>query len=278
MAPDELLATSTKIDDLSFESHQFRLVDGSMSQAISVSTYSVPKDRLKPLHNQPSLPTYVPNGASLDKMEIYIDRSHVFFTELGFTPEFAVSTQIATFLQTVLGSITHGRSTLNHTHRVLQDLFGERVSISSESIRRSCEEVIEELVELITECGWARGLSSEMSGEEREDLVRKLQELGMVAQLENLQNTGAFLRYVPRAIPRIYRDEPEKWNGSVFTDDTSALTDFAPATAARSKERNRNQTLRALDECAEFLDWPSSDEVVLRRVKSSINYLKARIV
>lgn len=64
----------------------------------------------------------------------------------------------------------------------------------------------------------------------------------------------------------------------MFADDTSALTVFAPTTAAKSKEKNRNQTLRALDECVEFLDWPTSDEIVLRRVKSSVNYLKARIV
>ena len=117
-----------------------------------------------------------------------------------------------------------------------------------------------------------------MTGDEREELVRKLQELGLVSQLDNLQQTGTFVRYVPRSLPRIYRDEPEKWNGAVFTDDTSALTDFAPATAAKFKERNKSQTLRALDECAEFLEWPTSDEIVLRRVKSSVEYLKARIV
>ena len=164
MSPDELLATSTKIDDLSFESQTFRLVDGSTTQSLSVTTYSVPKDRLKPLHNQPSVPTYVPSGASLDKMEIYIDRSHVFFTELGFTPEFAVSAQVASFLQMIIGSTTHGKSTLNHTHRVLQDMVGKRVSMSTESVRRLCDELVGEVVDLVIECDWARGLSSEMTG------------------------------------------------------------------------------------------------------------------
>ena len=278
MSPDELLATATKIDDLSFASQTFRYVDGSLTQQLSVTTYSVPKDRLKPLHNQPSVPTYVPSGGALDKMDIYIDRSHAFFTELGFTPEFAVSTQVATFLQEIKGSITHGKSTLNQTHKVLQALFSERVSISTESVRRLCEEIVEQIVDLVVECEWARGLSSEMTGDEREELVRKLQELGLVSQLDNLQQTGTFVRYVPRTLPRIYRDEPEKWNGAVFADDTSSLTDFAPATAAKFKERNKNHTLRALEECAEFLEWPTSDEIVLRRVKSSVNYLKARIV
>jgi hypothetical protein len=277
MAPDELLASSTKIDDLSFQSQTFRLVDGSTTQPLSVTTYSVPKDRLKPMHNQPSVPTYVPSGSALDKMEIYLDRSHVFFTELGFSPEYAVSTQVASFLQTVLGSTTNGKSTLNHTHKVLQTLFSERVSMSAESVRRLCEEIVEQIVELIIECDWARELSSELTGEEREELVGRLQEFGLIPQLETLQQTGAFLRYVPRALTRIFRDEPERWNGFVFMDDTSALKDFAPASAAKFKERNRNQTLRALDECAEFLDWPTSDEIVLRRVKSSVNYLKARL-
>jgi hypothetical protein len=278
MSPDELLASAIKIDDLSFVAQTFRLVDGTTTNPLSVTTFSVPKDRLKPLHNQPSVPTYVPSGSSLDKMEIYIDRSHSFFSELGFTAEYAVSTQVAAFLQTVLGSTSHGKSTINHTHKVLQTLFGERVSISTESIRRLCEELVEQVVGLVIECDWARGLSSEMTGDEREELVRKLQELGLVAQLDSLQQSGAFLRYVPRALPRIYRDESEKWNGAVFADDTSGLTDFAPTTTARYKERNKNQTLRALEECADFLDWPTSDEIVLRRVKSSVNYLKAHIV
>jgi hypothetical protein len=278
MSSDELRAASTKIDDLSFELQTFRLLDGSMSQQLSVTTYSVPKDRLKPLHNQPSVPTFVPSGASLDKMEIFVDRSHAFFTDLGFTPEYAVAIQVASFLQSVLGSSTNGKSTLNHTYRVLQTLFGQRVSTSTESVRRLCEEIVEEIVELIIECDWARGLSSEMTGEEREELVKRLQELGLISQLDQLQRSGAFLRHVPRALPRIFRDEPEKWNEVVFTDDVAALTDFAPTTAAKFKERSKNQTLRALDECAEFLDWPTSDDIVLRRVKSSVNYLKARIV
>jgi hypothetical protein len=138
--------------------------------------------------------------------------------------------------------------------------------------------MVEQIVDLVIECDWARSLSSEMTGDEREELVRKLQELGLVPQLESLQKTGAFLRYVPRTLPRIYRDEPEKWNGVVFEDDTSSFTDFAPAIAAKFKEKSKNQTLRALDECAEFLEWPTSDEIVLRRVKSSVNYLRARIV
>ena len=278
MSSSELLGSATKIDDLSFESQTFRMVDGSSSQPLSVVTYSVAKDRLKPLHNQPSVPTYVPSGASLDRMEIYLDRSHSFFTELGFSPEYAVSTQIASFLQTVLGSTTNGKSTLNHTHKVLQALFGQRVSMSTESVRRLCEEIVDEIVERLIECDWARGLSKDLTGEEREELVKRLQELGLISQLDQLQQSGAFLRYVPRALPRIFRDEPENWNDVVFADDTLGLTDFAPAIAAKFKERNKHQTLRAIEECAEFLDWPTSNELILRSVKSSVNYLKARIV
>jgi len=253
------------------------LVDGSTTQPLSVTTYSVPKERLKPIFNQPAVPTYVPASASLDRMELFIDRSHAFFTELGFTPEFAVATQVASFLQILAGSSSNGRSTLNHTHKVLQTLFSHTVSISAESVRRLCEELVQEIVDRVINCDWARALSPDMTGDEREELARKLQELGLVSQLVSLQATGAFVRYVPRALPRIYRDEPEKWNGVVFIDETSELLSFAPATSAKFKDRSKNQTLRALDECAEFLEWPSSDEIVLRRVKSSVSYLKSRL-
>jgi len=277
MSVDELHSSSMKIDDLSFESMTFRLVDGRTSQPLSVNTFAVMKDRLRPLRNQSSIPTYVPTGASLDKIEIFIDRKHPFFTELGFTPEFAVSMQVATFLQTIVGTSTNGRSALNNSYFVLQSIFGDKVSINKESIRRLCDELVNEIVDHIVECDWSRMLSNEMTGDEREELVNRLQELGLVSQLDHLQGTGEFLRYVPRALARIYRDEFEKWDGTVFADDNSALSEFAPAAAARYRERIHNQILRAIDECVEFVDSPESDEIVLRRVKSSVNFLRAHI-
>jgi hypothetical protein len=160
---------------------------------------------------------------------------------------------------------------------VLQSVFGDKVSINKESVRRLCGELVNEIVDHVVECDWSRNLSTEMTGEEREELVNRLQELGLVTQLDNLQRTGEFLRYVPRALARIYREEFEKWDGTVFADDNAALSVFAPAAAAKYRDRIHKQILRAIDECVEFVDSPESDEVVLRRVKSSVNFLRAHI-
>ena len=278
LSREGLSVTAMKIDELSFESMIFRLVDGTPMDPISVTTYYVEKDRLKPFHNQPSIPTYVPSGISLDRIEIYIDRLHPFFSELGFTPEFAVSAQVATWLQTVHGSTTNGKSVLNHTSQILQGAFGEKVSITKQAVSRFCEDLFDEIVDRLVEFEWLRELASEITSDEREELFKRLQELGLISKLDNLQKSGGFLRYVPRAIPRIYRDEPEKWEGSIFVDEFLDLASFAPATAAKSKQLSRNQILRALEDCAEFLDSPTSDESVLRRVKASVSYLSSRIL
>ncbi len=75
---------------------------------------------------------------------------------------------------------------------------------------------------------------------------------------------------------RSYREEPQRWDGTVFTDETVGLND-APTYKKKAVEYTRRQILRALEECVDFLDSPMHEESILRRVKSSVHYLNNRI-
>lgn len=276
MAEESLKGIATRADELSFDAMTFKYIDGAISEPVSLSTYLVPKDKLRPFFNQPSIPTYVPVGTAPGKLTIFVDSNHSFFTELGFTTEFAVSAQVAAFLQMMVNSPKNGKSALNMTERVLESVFGERVSINREAVRRDVEALLGEIVQSVTEASWASELSSEMTSEEREQLGEKLHTTGHLQQMEDIKATGEFLRYVPRAICRSYRDEPERWDGAVFLDETDILDD-APSYKQKALDHKRRQILRALEECADFLDSPLHDETVLRRVKSSVHYLNSRL-
>jgi hypothetical protein len=115
-----------------------------------------------------------------------------------------------------------------------------------------------------------------MTAEEREQLGEKLHTTGQLQRMEEIKKSGEFLWYVPRAMCRSYREEPQRWDGTVFLDETDILDD-APSYKKKALEHKRRQILRALEECADFLDSPLHDETVLRRVKSSVHYLSSRI-
>lgn len=276
MSVEELRKGAVKIDDLSFESQVFRRLDGTPTEAISVSTYAVAKDRLKAIYDQPPLPSFVPPSQSLDRLEIFLDRQHPLFTELGYAPEFAVSSHVAGFLQALIGA--PWAATLNFTGRILQSAFGDRVSTTRESVRREVEELIGVIVELVRECEWVAELSDEMSAKEREVVAQRLYQIGQLEKFEAIQRTGGFLTYVPNVILRSYRQEPGRWEGEVFVKEAAALGEVAPTLAGQAAEQSRRATLRAMEECFDFLDSPTSDEFIVRRVKSSVSYLLTRVV
>jgi len=276
MSEEALRGTAIRSDELSFDAMTFKYIDGAVSEPVSVATYLVSKDKLRPFFNQPSIPTYVPVGTTPGKLTIFVDVSHPFFSELGFTPEFAVAAQVAAFLQMLVNSPKHGKSALNMTGRVLESAFGERVSMNKEAVRRDVEELLHEIVRNISESSWSSDLSSEMTAEEREQLGEKLHTTGQLQRMEEYKKSGEFLRYVPRAMCRSYREEPQRWDGIVFLDETDILDD-APSYKKKALEHKRRQILRALEECADFLDSPLHDETVLRRVKSSVHYLSSRL-
>jgi hypothetical protein len=274
----QLRGIGHRLDELSFESLPFKLVDGSVSQPLSVTTFSVPKDALRPFYNQPPIPTFTPPGSSLDKIDIFVDRQHSFFSELGYTPEFAVATQVASFLQALAGATTNGMTTLNLTFRVLHGAFGDRVSLTRESIRRDVETLLEAIADLVATQPWAHTLGMELTNSERELLVEKLQQLGKLSMLDQVQASGEFFKYVPSALSRFLRMDIGNWRGTIFKDEAESFKNVAPMLAQRASEHARLAILRAIEDCTEFLESPTVEETTLRKVKLSVEFVDARLM
>jgi hypothetical protein len=58
----------------------------------------------------------------------------------------------------------------------------------------------------------------------------------------------------------------------------SELLEFAPDEVEAVRIKTVRAIQRALEECADFLDAPSADERVMRRTKSSVQYLDGRLI
>jgi RNA polymerase subunit RPABC4/transcription elongation factor Spt4 len=277
MSRDALVAISSKSDELSFETTIFNHVDGSSTDPIAVSTYVVPPQRLRTRASKPSIPTYSPPSMVPGIVEVFVDRNHPFFTVLGCTPEFAVSSQVATVLQAGLGSATkNGKSALNLTYRVLEEVFGESLSITESSAVSAIEAVIGEIVDRIARSSWGKELRNEILPEENEALFEKLHRIGRLESVEQLKSDGLFLKFVPAVIPRLFAEDSDRFQGVVFRGLESQLSE-APVYGRRAKESRRRQVRRALEECTDFLESPTQDNTVLQRVRSSAAFLESQL-
>jgi len=275
MSRDALVAVSSKSDELSFESTVFKHVDGSSTDAIAVSTFFVPSERLKTRANRSSVPTFSPPSLVPGFLEIFIDRNHPFFSVLGFTPEFAVSSQVASVLQAGLSAGTkNGKSVLNLTFRILEEAFSEAVSVTETSASLAVESVVGDIVDRIVRTQWGGQLYGEILPEENEALFEKLHRTGYLESVERLKSDGSFMKFAPGVIPRFFGEGSERFEGTVFKSIDSQLSG-APGYGARAKETRRRQIRRALEECTDFLESPTHDSTVLMRVRSSASYLES---
>lgn len=272
-----LAAVANRVDELSFTDRNFRYIDGMNSELLSASVFVVPHGYLRPFANQAPIPSLCPPG-QLNELNIYLDLTHPFFTSLGFTPEFAVASQVAQYLQAVVGDMNRGKSALNETWLVLEAIFGESISISIDSLISSIHELIAEVVDVLTNQAWISDFYEDLLTSEKSYLVTQLQRAAIHDEIETLRRNGEFLKYLPiSAISRLYSINPKRWFGVVFTEELTNLEEIAPDVVENARNRAMRSIQRALEEISEFSESPESDERVMRRIKSSIQYLDSRL-
>ena len=196
------------------------------------------------------------------------------FTELGYSLEYAVASQVALLLVERLSDKSEGRSALNLSQLVLASAFGERISLNEQSVQREVEGIFERITDAVADTAWSKLLGVDMPTDEENLLGEKLFNLGRVKDIERLKETGKFLVYVPQAVSRLYRSSPEPWESEIFVDLTQSLPEQVRRKAV---SLNRRRRLRALEECADFLSTPMRDQLILRQVKAQVTYLDTEI-
>lgn len=275
MSREELLKNSRLIPELLIDRQIFQSVDGTMLDPITIKVYEVEPGYLRPHFVSSPMPTFCPVGETFDSREVFVDLEHSFFRELGYTVEFAVATQVASLLAERIADRSDGRSVLNLTQLVLDAAYGERVSLSEQNLQREVESLFRRLAAVVMELDWSGELGIDLPPEDENQLADKLYQSGSLSAMESLKTTGGFLVYVPRAVPRLYRANPEQWERDVFIDPGINLPEKIRNTVNQLARRRR---LRALEECSDFLDSPVRDQLILRQVKTMVSFLEAEVL
>jgi hypothetical protein len=276
---EALNGVATRLDSYSFEERTFRLIDGRMSEPLAIASFSVPNGYLRPFIERPSVPTLCPTG-QLNKLNIYLDLRHSLFSSFGFSPEFAIANHVAQFLQTMDSASTgRGQNVLNLSSVILEDLFGESISISIDSLTVSIKELVDAIVDALAGQPWVGEFYDELLTAEKSYIVKQLQRENRAVELDELRRTGEYLRLLPvSAFARLFSSDAKRWFGVVFEEDMSEFIEFAPEEVESVRVKTVRAIQRALEECADFLEAPNADERVMRRTKSSVQYLDGRLI
>lgn len=274
MSLDELKKTATPMPELSFEHTTFINIDGSPTSPFTVSVYEVEPGRLKPHFAKLPLPTFCPSGGQIDKRDIFIDTKHSFFTDLGYSSEYAVASQVALLLAERQVDKSDGRNALNLSQLVLATAFGYKISLNEDSVQREVQDLFTRIAASVANNNWSGELGVDLPTDEEVLLAKKMLKLNTVKDTEKLKASGQFLAYVPQAVSRLYRISPENWDKDIFVETNHSLPEEVRKEATALTRRRR---LRALEDCVDFLSTPMRDQLILRQVKAQVSYLNTEV-
>lgn len=273
LSREVLVQVSTREDDLCIDQNRFQMLDGTLSDPISITVYRVPPGHLRMAGRQEVLPS-LSLPITMDSIELFLDFEHPLFTEIGFTPQLAVGMQVSSFLHALAGGPALGKSALNLSYEVLKDAYGSRSLVSREAVLERISALLPHIVENLITANLVAQFDGELTSEEQEQFLVGAQRDGDLEKVRQLELSGRYLSYVPGAIPRLLKMTRPAWLGSVFEDELDHLSRFSQETLNKSRERNMNAIIRSVEEIVEFNSLPTSDQLVLRRVAASLEYLE----
>jgi hypothetical protein len=263
---------------LSFENRTFELSDSSISQPITLNTYVVPGGSISPVWGKPALPTSAFKSSGL--INIYLDSSHSIFKQMGSIVEATLAVEVAQVLHASNPNLwsLRGFSVANLAASVLSEVWGEELTWSQDSMIQELSDMVVHLTELLLGLDESAEFYKELSKEEQSHMTTRLIAAGQLDNLETFSLSGQYLAYLPPAsLMRFYRRYSESWFENVWKEGLPKLRSDGSEAIAEARARIIGSYGRALEDCLEYLSIPVSDDIVTKRVKSSLEFVQDKL-
>lgn len=266
---------STAWADLSFEPHQFRMVDGSLSEPVAVKAYRA--SALKPRWDGDEVPVMVYRSAGA--LSVYIDPLHAAFTEFGERPEDVVCTETALYIFNVRPDLrgARGHNLANIVATIARELWSDRLVVRPEAIRDQIRGLAARIQDAVVDHPDASDFYTELDQFEQRDLADRLISAGILDELPGLRGSGRYLRYCGLGVlARLFSSRPEWWFSHVWAEhlpDRNLLGGYAESARARVTRLYA----RCLEDCAEYAGFDDPDRFLSMRAEASVGFLEAAL-
>jgi len=275
---------SDRDDELCIQGCSVKLADGTQSPSIDVFTYITRKPLVGGFKDE-HLPAIIHKR---DSIRIFLDKNHPMFLLLGIKPQQLVAGEVAYYLHVTNGRLAGSVHSAAHSlgaleWAVLEKYWAESLSDSPEQVRNDVENIFKEIRQKLSECLGEKGSDffDEFQDRDKRSLVTNLIDSGEdISDLGRLKSDGRYLNYVsPTTIVDIFRRHTSLFfDGAVWAQPYAKIPEIPENIMEDVRQETKSTYLNCLEDCSEFLLSGKPDPVIVRRTRSSIDYLLKKLV
>jgi hypothetical protein len=281
-SPDFLKNHSTKSEELSIAGCSIQLADGTSSQPIDVNCYIVLNNIVT--QGGASLPAVVDKGETID---IFLNRQHPVFQMLSIKAESFIAAEIASYIQVTNGKLMGTSHKTAHTisnlmWMVINKYWSETLADTPEKLREDLvlffSEVLNALPLLLREV--SDDIFTELSDSKMQILVKNLLGEGKdISKMDLLKKSGEYLAFIDhRSLTNIFSSYPSYFfDGGIWRESFKNVPDIPDDIMDEVRTQTVRTYANCLEACCLFLETSKTDRTIVRRARSSLEYLEQNL-
>lgn len=274
-ALETLRENSEKDESLTIPDLYIEQADGEPSQKFSLET-SLADLRTGELH----LPTVSFASTSPRVQEVFVDKSHPAFGEIGVRPEHMVALECASrlFAEGMSMSAMPSHTVSNLQFKIMQKYWGRVLSDDAEEVRRSIHSLLDDIREKMPAAldGLAEDVFNDLSDSEVQSMLTDIRaasaDVGQLA--EERRAEGEFMRHIPpEAVVSILKRYPHRFFGGKIWNAAWDIPGIPPQNAESAQKEVMEIYLNCLEDCVGFLRYRQPPRLAMRRARLSHEFL-----
>lgn len=284
LSKEILFAHSDKVDTLSDPNMTITMADGSTNAPLSFEVYTTHDPIITPVDNK-ELPLLI--FKNIGQITMFINKHHPMFTGCNISPEQIVAGEIAMYLyderQNLANYVSHNLSNL--TWEVIKKNWLGSLEVNTEVVWSKAVELLENIKEHISATlgNEASYYFDDLTGEQKKALTDTLIKKSIdLTEIGALKESGKYIVYAPfDFLLTLYSACTDSFfNGGVWSvplsDGNDGLLD--QETIDHVNNKIKQQFRNSLEDVVNFARDKYDDELTLRRVQLSIDFLQKRLV
>lgn len=284
LSKEVLLTVADKVDDLSEANLSITMADGNKNAALSFEVYTTQQPMMTPVTNE-ELPLRI--FKDIGKITIFINKHHPLFTKCHLPAEQVIASEVAMYLydarQNLANYAQHNLSSL--TWSIIQKLWLSTLETNAEIVHSRALEVLESIRDHIVKAlgSDAAQYFDDLSADQKKALTDSLIKKNIdLAKIANLKETGEYILYAPYDfLLNLYAScTDDFFNGGVWNLQLNTGADglLDQDILDHANNKIKQQYRNSLEDVVNFARDKYDDELTLRRVQLSVEFLQKRLV
>lgn len=284
LSKEVLLSTAAKIDELSEPNLSISMADGQNNNNLAFDVYTTQSPIVTPITHE-ELPLRI--FKDIGKITIFINKHHPIFTKCHIAPEQVVASEVAMYLyderQNLANYAQHNLS--NITWSIIQKLWLNKLETNVDVVYGKAIETLDSIRDHIAKKLGAEAAQyfDDMTPDQKKALTDTLIKKNIdLTQIATLKTTGEYILYAPYSfLLSLYVSSTDDFFGNgVWSKKLSSSADglLDQDVVDHANNKIKQQYRNSLEDIVNFARDKYDDELTLRRVQLSIEFLQTGLV